>query len=99
MAVIKVIVDMMPESCITCTLHDGVYVSDEGEGKPTMYAVDCPVADGATMDWECGYATRPDWCPLVAKTQLMEIVVRPEYDNAWEFIQRLFAFMKESEVE
>ena len=55
----------MPEGCEDCDRHEGVYVSCWDGAKPTMYAVDCSVADMSTHDWEVDYASRPAWCPLV----------------------------------
>jgi hypothetical protein len=71
MEVKVVIITELPNSCKQCSLHDGVYIADEGENKPTMYAVDCCVT-GLQMDWEAGYECRPDWCPLMTHDQAFD---------------------------
>lgn len=60
---IIVIKGEMPKSCRECHLNDGVEISDEGEGKPTMFCVDCYIT-GMQYDWEDGYESKPNWCPL-----------------------------------
>ena len=61
----------MPEGCEDCDRHEGVYVSCWDGAKPTMYAVDCSVAN-ITHDWEVDYASRPNRCPLVKYCEICD---------------------------
>jgi hypothetical protein len=64
--VYNVLVNKVPDSCAKCPLSSDVEIYDEGDGKPTMYSVDCLVRE-ETMVWESGYGCRLDSCPLVCR--------------------------------
>ena len=89
---INIIVDGLPKSCID--VHD----LDNS----------CPGAYHLQSHWLCKYRNipiqpydplteRPKWCPLISKDILENIVVKSEYENAWEFIRNIFLVAKEIE--
>ena len=57
-----------PLSCGKCPFGANLRIEDEGEGKPTMFAVDCMIT-GNVEDWEEGYQYKPGHCPLVLEKE------------------------------
>ena len=67
-----------PENCSKC--HFYVDAPDFLDLKCSIYP------------WKAlNYPTEaiPDWCPLVSKGQLKNIIVKPNYDNAWDFVKNI----------
>ena len=68
-----------PLSCGKCPFGANLRIEDEGEGKPTMFAVDCMIT-GNVEDWEEGYQYKPDYCPLVLEKDVMTWLLAKQYD-------------------